>query len=64
MENTNFEMEKSFGLGVLLKLTRECVRDIKISSCGDKFISHVSREKLNRAVETTLKTRNIKLECR
>lgn len=64
MENTdkNFEIEKTFGLGVLLKLTKKNVQGIKISSQGNKFVSNVNITRLNQAVEATLKSHNIKLK--
>jgi hypothetical protein len=64
MENTdkNFEIEKTFGLGVLLKLTKNNVRGIKISSKGNKFVSNVSVARLTQAVEATLKSHNITLK--
>ena len=60
----NFEVEKTFGLGVLLKLTKKTVQGIKISTDGNKFVSNVSVGKLSQAVDTTLKTYNILLKCR
>jgi len=64
MENTvkNFEIEKTFGLGVLLKLTKKSVHGIKISSQGNKFVSNVSAARLSQAVEATLKSHNITLK--
>jgi hypothetical protein len=64
MENTdkNFEIKKTFGLGVLLKLTKNNVRGIKISSKGNKFVSNVSVARLTEAVEATLKSHNITLK--
>ncbi len=66
MENIdrNFEVEKTFGLGVLLKLTKKNVQGIKISTHGKKFVSNVSIGKLSQAVDTTFKTYNILLKCR
>lgn len=65
MENSdkNFEIRKTFGLGVLLKLTKKNVQGIEISSQGNKFVSNVSLERLNQAVEATLKSHNITLKC-
>ncbi len=60
----NFEVEKTFGLGVLLKLTKKSVQGIKISTDGKKLVSNVSITKLSQAVDTTLKTHNIILKCR
>jgi len=60
----NFEVEKTFGLGVLLKLTKKTVQGIKISTDGKKFVSNVSIGELSQAVDITLKTYNILLKCR
>lgn len=64
MENSekNFEIKKTFGLGVLLKLTKKNVQGIEISSQGDKFVSNVSVGRLTQAVEATLKSHNITLK--
>ncbi len=60
----NFEAEKTFGLGVLLKLTKKNIQGIKISTDGKKFVSNVSVGKLSQAVDTTLKMHNIVFKCR
>ena len=63
--NTNtkkFEIKKSFGLGVLLKLTKKNIKGIEITTNGDKFTSNVSLNELSKAVETTLKAHNIRLK--
>ncbi len=64
MENSekNFEIKKTFGLGVLLKLTKKNVQGIEISSQGNKFVSNVSVDRLTQAVEATLKSHNITLK--
>ncbi len=59
-----FEIAKTFGLGVLLKLTKKNVQGIKISSNGEKFTSNVTLNKLNDAVNSTIKTHNIKLKIK
>ncbi len=58
----NFEIKKTFGLGVLLKLTKKNVQGIEISSQGNKFVSNVSVDRLTQAVEATLKSHNITLK--
>ncbi|MFH2058348.1 MAG: hypothetical protein ABIJ59_05565 [Pseudomonadota bacterium] len=64
MNNTNkfFEVEKSFGMGVLLKLTKNGNKGIKICSDGEKFTSNVTLNELSNAVDATLKTHNIRLK--
>lgn len=57
-----FEMAKTFGLGVLLKLTKKNIPGIKISSDGNKFISNVTLHQLNDAVNATLKAHHIRIE--
>ncbi len=59
-----FELEKTFGLGVLLKLTKKNVHGIEISSNGNKFISNVTLNKLTDAVNATIKAHNINLKIR
>ncbi len=62
--NNNFEIKKTFGLGVLLKLTKKNVPGIKISTKGNKFISNVSLNELSDAVNATMKTHNIRLKIK
>ncbi len=66
MENSEkkFEIKKTFGLGVLLKLTKKNVPGIEISSQGNRFVSNVSADRLTQAVEATLKSHNITLKHR
>ena len=61
-EEKPFEVEKSFGLGVLLKLTKKNVPGIEISSNGKTFTSNVTLNKLTDAVNDTLKTHHIRLK--
>jgi len=63
MKNTNFEIKKTFGLGVLLKLTKTNVQDIKIATDGNKFVSNVNIARLSQAVDITIKKHNITLKC-
>ncbi len=60
-EEKPFEIEKTFGLGVLLKLTKKNVPGIKILSNGKTFVSNVALDKLSDAVDATIKTHNISL---
>ena len=59
-----FEVEKSFGLGVLLKLTKKNIKGIDISTKGNKFTSSLSRNELNDAVNRILKTHNIRIKIK
>jgi len=56
------DVEKRFGLGVLLKLTKQHVEGIEITTQGDRFNSNVSVTELSQAVDSVLKTHNIRLE--
>lgn len=59
-----FQARKTFGLGVLLKLTQKNVRGIRITTEGDRFVSNVSVGTMSRAVDTILKKHNIVLKCK
>ncbi|MCP4021339.1 MAG: hypothetical protein GY729_05810 [Desulfobacteraceae bacterium] len=61
-ENENFKMKKTFGLGVLMKLTKKNINGITISTSGDKFVSNVSFGELQDAVNNTLTAHNIHLK--
>lgn len=63
-DNKKFEIKKTFGLGVLLKLTKKNVEGIEITTNGDKFTSNVSLNELSKAVETTIKAHNIHLKIK
>lgn len=63
-EEKPFEVTKTFGLGVLLKLTKKNVRGIEISSNGKTFTSNVSLLKLTDAVNATIKAHHISLKIR
>jgi len=64
MENQEkpFEITKSFGLGVLLKLTKNNYRDIKIINNGKTFTSNVTLGKMTEAVNATIESHNIYLK--
>ncbi len=60
MNNTkSFHIKKTFGLGVLMKLTKKNVGGIEITTEGDRFVSNVSRNTLKDAVEITIAKHNI-----
>lgn len=63
-KDKTFEASKSFGLGVLLKLTKKNTNGIKIFSNGEKFTSNVTLGTLTDAVNATIKTHNIKLKIK
>ena len=63
-DNKKFEIKKTFGLGVLLKLTKKNIKGIEITTNGDKFTSNVSLNELSEAVETTLQAHNIRLKIK
>lgn len=62
MTEKNFEIERSFGVGVLLKLTKKNVTGIQVTSHGDKFVSNVDRATMTDAVESTMKSHGINLK--
>lgn len=59
--NTPFNAPESFGLRVLLKLTKKHAKGIEILNSGNRLKSNVSLQVLRRAVEKTIKAHNIKL---
>jgi hypothetical protein len=61
-EEKPFEITKSFGLGVLLKLTKNKCPDIKIISNGKTFASNVTLDKMTEAVNDTLESHHIRLK--
>ena len=62
--NKPFEVEKSFGLGVLLKLTKKNIPGLEISTTGNKFTSPSTLTEVNDAVHRTMKTHNIRLKLK
>jgi hypothetical protein len=61
-EDKPFEITKSFGLGVLLKLTKNNCPDIKIINNGKTFTSNVTLNKMTEAVNDTLESHHIRLK--
>ncbi len=59
-----FEVEKSFGLGVLLKLTQKGLKGVDVSTIGNKFTSTLSRKEMNDAVNRIMQTHNIRLKVK
>lgn len=59
-----FEVEKTFGMGVLLKLTKKSIHGVEITSEGDKFTSNMTLTELSDAVDSTLRAHNIQLKIK
>lgn len=59
-----FEMVKSFGLGVLLKLTKTNVGGITIREQNGRFLSNVGRAELQMAVDKTIRDHHIRLRTK
>ncbi len=57
-----FEIEKTFGLGVLLKLTKTNSTEIKILTEGNKFTSNATLNRVTDAVNSTIEKHNIRLK--
>ena len=57
------EIEKTFGIRVLLKLTRTNVEGIKFSEKDGRLTSNVSLNELSRAVDVTVESHNIRLKA-
>ncbi len=60
--NKSFQIKKTFGVGVLMKLTKKNVPGIKIDTVGENFVSNVSPNQLKDAVEITLVSHNIRVK--
>ena len=56
-----FNIKKTFGMGVLLKLTKTTINGIEAFENGGRYTFNVSVEELNRAVNITLENHNISL---
>ena len=59
-----FDVKKTFGLSVLLKLTRKNIGGIEISESNGRYTSNMDLQQLNEAVTTTMETHNINLKLR
>ncbi len=57
-----FEVKKTFGLSVLLKLTRKNIDGIEINEVGGKYRSNLTPAQMNQAVTSTLASHNIHLK--
>lgn len=61
MKKKIFNAKKTFGLSVLLKLTRKSVDGIEISESNGRYTCNLGMDELNRAVTMTMEAHNIKL---
>ncbi len=61
MKKKDFNAKKTFGLSVLLKLTRKSVDGVEISESNGRYTSNLGMEELNSAVTKTMKAHNISL---
>ncbi len=57
-----FEVKKTFGLSVLLKLTRKTIDGIEISEIDGKYRSNLDMAEMNQAVTRTMASHNIQLK--
>ncbi len=60
-DKKDFDVKKTFGISVLLKLTRKNVNGIKISETNGRYRSNLNRDEMNKAVTTTIEAHNINL---
>lgn len=58
----NFNVKKTFGLSVLLKLTRKNIDGIEIVENNGRYFSNLGLDEMNKAVTTTMETHNITLK--
>ena len=57
-----FEITKTFGLGVLLKLTKTNIGGIEIRENQGKLTANVSTDEIIKAVNKTIEGHNIRLQ--
>lgn len=57
-----FEVKKTFGVSVLLKLTRKTIDGIMISESDGKYRSNLDLDEMNKAVTSTMASHNIQLK--
>ena len=62
VDNKSLNIKKTFGLGVLMKLTKKNIPGITIDTVGDRLISNVSLDHLKNAVEQTMTSHNIRVK--
>lgn len=54
-----YNIKRTFGMDVLLKLTKTKVHGLKVLECGGKYTFNISAEELSKAVYGTLVSYNI-----
>lgn len=62
-EDKALDIERSFGVGVLLKLIKKNVKGVEISTDGERFSSNMSVRELSKAADTVLETHHIKIKA-
>ncbi len=60
-DKKDFDVKKTFGISVLLKLTRNNINGIKISETNGRYRSNLGLDEMNKAVTTTMEAHNINL---
>ncbi len=60
-DKKNFDVKKTFGISVLLKLTRKNVNGIEISETNGRYSSNLDLDEMNKAVTSTMEAHNINL---
>jgi hypothetical protein len=58
----SFSVKKTFGLSVLLKLTRKSIAGIEIFEKNGRYTSNLGPEEMNKAVTMTMEAHNIALK--
>jgi len=61
MKKRTFNAKKTFGLSVLLKLTRKNVDGVEILESNGRYTSNLGMDELNSAVTKTMEAHNINL---
>ena len=61
-DSKSFEVRKTFGLSVLLKLTRKTIDGIEISEVDGRYRSNLGLDEMNQAVTRTMASHNIQLK--
>ncbi len=61
MTKKAFDVKKTFGISVLLKLTRKNVNGIEISETNGRYHSNLDLDEMNKAVTATMEAHNINL---
>jgi hypothetical protein len=62
VNNEIFNVKKTFGIGVLLKLIKKTTHGITIDTIGDRYVSNVSLNEIKEAVTKITRTHKIQLK--